>query len=725
MNLISLGKKNSEIEIGGRKLILSTNGFASQADAAVVAQYGETMILATVVCGGCREDLGYFPLQVEYVERLYAGGRIKGSRWVKREGRPSDEAVLIARLVDRAIRPLFPEGYFNEIQIVLILLSVDQQNDPAFVSAVATSAALQISSIPWKGPIGLVKVGLKDDQPFINPLTSEEAFSDLDLTVAVSSQGVVMLEAGANQVPEEKFLKAILFGKKEGEKILQFIQDFGEKFGKEKQPFLSIYPSSEELKAINSLLGSKIKKMVNSQKGSQENDLLLTIIQEAKDALGSQIKPSLIDLGVRELVKKAVREKILTGERVDGRKAEELRPVSAKVGVLARTHGSALFTRGETQVMTVTTLGAPSLKQLIESAEGEETKRYIHHYFMPGYSMGEISRFGWPGRREIGHGALAERALLAVIPSEEKFPYTIRVVSEVLSSNGSTSMASVCGSSLSLMDAGVPIVSPVAGISIGLIKEGEKYQLLTDIAGIEDFYGDMDFKVAGTEKGITAVQVDTKIGGLNEEIIKEALTKAQEARKEILKIIRAVIPAPREKISQWAPKIAVLHISPSVIGELIGPGGRMIRKIIEETSCEINIEDDGTVSIVGLNQELVDEAVKRIKAITQLIKPGDLFTGVVKRIQPFGVFVEFLPEKEGLIHISDLADGFVKNPVELVKVGQKIKVVVKEIDEMGRVNLRPQIPFRLESRRIKPWLSPKHSWMETKFASRLAKKRRS
>lgn len=680
------------IDIGGRTLTIASGGFAFHSDAAVIARYGETMILATVVRGKSREDLGYFPLQVEYIERLYAGGRIKGSRWVKREGRPSDEAVLIARLVDRSVRPLFPKGFYDEVQVALTLLSVDLKSDPLFVALMATSAALQISSLPWQGPIGGLQVGWRDGQPFANPVETEQKFSDLDLTVAAGKEGIVMIEAGAREVKEEDFYRAVLFGKKESLRLAEFVAKIGDKIGRKKYNSPSSYPNEEELKKVEKVIGKEMRQRI-SKLLSTESDDLSELIEIAKGELAEEMGGLRVTLAVEKLWKQAVRDMIWKGHRPDGRADDEIRPISAKVGVLTRTHGSAVFTRGKTQVLTVATLGAPSLKQLIESAEGEESKRYIHHYSMPGYASGELSRFGSPKRREIGHGALAERALEPVIPSEDKFPYTIRVVSEVLSSNGSTSMASVCGSTLSLMDAGVPIKSPVAGISVGLLTKGKDFKFLLDIAGIEDFNGDMDFKVAGTNEGITAVQVDIKTHGLSDEVVKGALDRAQKARGKILAIMAETIAKPRAKISQLAPKIALLHIAPAKIGEVIGPGGRVIRKMSEETDCEINIEDDGTVTVSGLSHEGVKKAIEEIEALTHEVKPGEVFEGVVNRIQPFGVFVEFLPGKDGLIHISDLSEGFVKDPADVVKPGQNIKVVVKQIDDMGRVNLRPETPF--------------------------------
>lgn len=675
-------KKQAKLLLGGRELVLETGELAFQAGAAVLIRYGGTVVLATVVASSPREDLDYFPLQVEYVERLYAGGRIKGSRWVKREGRPSDEAVLAARLVDRLVRPLFPEGFKNEVQIILTVLSVDHENDPAILGAIAASAALHLSEVPWQGPLGIVRVGFRDGHYFVNPTNSEMENSDLDLVVGLGLEGVVMLEGGANQLTESEFLGAIEFAQKEGKKLIKFIDDFRKEAGKKKLSFNQ--PEARTVKEIANLTEKEIVKLVEQLPEDifDKLDVLVEDVKEKTEGIGA----NLIREVVAKIFKKKIRTKILAGERPDGRKPDQIRPINIRVGALPRTHGSAVFQRGKTQVLTVATLGPPSLRQWIESPEGEEIKRYIHHYYMPPYATGSTGKLGWPKRREIGHGALAERALLPVIPSEDKFPYTIRLVSEILSSNGSTSMASACGSSLALMDAGVPITDPVAGISIGLVKEGEKYILLTDIIGLEDFNGDMDFKVAGTEKGITAIQVDIKLKGLSLEIVKEALNRAREARLKILTEMLKVISQPRARVSQYAPKIAVLHVPVETIGNLIGPGGRTIRKLIDETDCVIDVEDDGTISITGMTEKSVAEAIERIEALTRRIEVGEEFEATVKRIEPFGAFVEFLPGKEGLIHISQMGVGFVKNVADILRVGQKVKVKVREIDDLGRVN---------------------------------------
>lgn len=683
-------KIEKTIEIGGRKLTLQTGVLAEQASGAVLASYGETVVLATVVAAPMVQDLGYFPLIIEYQERLYAGGRIKGSRWVKREGRPSDDEILSARLIDRSVRPLFPKDYKKDVQVIITVLSVDIENDPSILSAVATSAALAISPIPWQGPVGTIRVGMKDGDYFVNPLDSEMPFSDTDLIVSSTRDAIVMIEAGAKEVPEDRILGAIEFGKKEAEKIIDVIEDFVKEAGKEKEEYEKKTPDAKLASEVKKLIDKNpqgltgFTKRVANHEGMREYGE----IQNALIAELSERKPEEVAAALEKIFKDNVREMTLSGTRPDGRKLDEIRPISCEVGILPRTHGSAIFKRGQTQVLTVTTLGAPSLEQLIESAEGEESKRYIHHYSMPPYATGETGRVGYPSRREIGHGALAERALEPAIPSNEKFPYTIRVVSEVMSSNGSTSMASTCGSTLSLMDAGVPLTAPVSGIAMGLIIENEKkYAVLSDILGLEDQLGDMDFKVAGTQKGITSLQLDVKTLNLTPKILKEALAQAKEGREKILKVMLETISSPREKVSTFAPKIKVVKVPVEKIGEVIGPGGRMIKKIIAETGAQVEVEDDGSVNISGTSDEAVMQASARIEALTKEVTAGEIYDGEVKRIQPFGAFVEILPGKDGLVHVSDMGEGFVKDPSEVVKVGDKLKVRVKEIDDLGRINL--------------------------------------
>jgi polyribonucleotide nucleotidyltransferase len=687
MNIVS-----KETEIGGRKLRLEVGRFAPQTNASVLAQYGETMVLATVVRATPKEDLGYFPLSVEYIERLYAGGRIKGSRWVKREGRPSDEAILTGRLVDRSIRPLFPKDYNDEVQVTITVLSVDLENDPNVLSIIATSAALSISEIPWNGPIGAVAVGLKESVPFTNPTETEKPFSDLDLVVSTTKERVVMIEGKANEIVENRMQETIKFAKEEAQKIVTLIEKLQEEVGKPKLTVAAAEVSEEIKKEAHKFVSKYLDEEFAKEKakevgGSGTEGVMETFLANYEGEAKKVAKRTF-----ESAWKKTFREKVLGGKRIDGRAATEVRPIEVEVSILPRTHGSAMFKRGLTQVLTVTTLGAPSLHQLIESATGEESKRYIHHYSMPPYSMGEVGRMGGLSRREIGHGALAERALEPVIPTEEKFPYTVRIVSEVLSSNGSTSMASTCGSTLSLMDAGVPIAAPVAGVAMGLVTGEEAggkgdFVVLTDIAGIEDFNGDMDFKITGSEKGITAIQLDVKISGLTGEIIEKTLAQAKEARVFILGKMLSVIAEPRQKISQYAPRVAVIHIDQDKIGEVIGPGGRVIRKLIEETGANIEVQDDGSVSVSGIDDASVASAISKIEGLTQEAEVGQIYEGEVKRIQPFGAFVEILPGKEGLVHVSQMGVGFVKDPGEVVSLGQKVKVRVTEVDERGRINL--------------------------------------
>lgn len=679
-------KIEKSIELGGRKLTLQTGILAEQAAGSVLATYGETVVLATVATKKLAMDLGYFPLMVEYQERLYAGGRIKGSRWVKREGRPTDDEILTARLIDRSLRPLFPKTYKKEVQVIITVLSVDIQNDPALLSAVAASAAVAISPIPWKGPVGTLKVGFKDGDFFTNPTDSEMPFSDLDLVVSATKDAVVMVEAGAKEVSEKEVFGGIEYAHEHAQKIIKMIEELAKELKIEKEVYEEEEPKAELIKKVAKLLDKKLEDIIKDSAVGEGVDF-----GEIKTALGEELKeedPKMISMAFESIFKKKIKEQILSGKRPDGRKHEEIRVISGQVGVLPRTHGSAIFQRGQTQVLSVTTLGAPSLGQLIESAEGEESKRYMHHYSMPPYATGETGRVGFPSRREIGHGALAERALLPVIPSEEVFPYAIRVVSEAVSSNGSTSMASVCGSTLSLMDAGVSITAPVSGIAMGLVIESkDKYAILSDIIGLEDFNGDMDFKVAGTEKGITALQLDVKTLNLTPAILEKALAQAKEGRAHILKTMLKTLDTPREKVSAHAPKIKMVKIPPEKIGELIGPGGKMIKKIIAETGAQVEVEDDGTVNISAISEEALQAGVNKVEGLMKEVVAGEIYEGEVKRIQPFGAFVEILPGKDGLVHVSDMAEEFVKDPNDIVKIGDKITVRVREVDTLGRINL--------------------------------------
>lgn len=730
---------SKSIEFAGKTLTFETGKWAQQATAAVRAQLGDTVVLATVVEGKDREDLGYFPLSIEYVERLYAGGKIKGSRWVKREGRPSDEAVLSGRLIDRSIRPLFPKEFKKEVQVVVTVLSVDGENEPDILGLNAVSAALAMSRIPWKGPVGAVRMGyVKENgsaaEYLVNPGGAELDLSDLDLVVSQTREKTLMIEAGALQVPEDVMLEAVKRGHAETAKLLDFIEDFAKEARTEEKPVVEKDPAFVALahridEKYKDEIQSLIKQAAAKEGGpsTERDDLIEKIFADEQEANPeAPTDKKTISKAVEYVFFQTIRSNILDKDlRADGRKLDELRPLSAEVDVLPRTHGSAVFQRGQTQVLTVATLGSARMEQLIESAEGEERKRYIHHYSFPPYSVGEAGRIGMLSRREIGHGALAERALMAVIPSADVFPYTMRLVSETLSSNGSTSMASTCGSTLALMDAGVPILKPVAGISIGKMSYVDdkgtvtKYKLLTDIIGLEDFSGDMDFKVAGTTDGITAIQLDVKDAGLTVEQVAEVFQRAREARLKILDVMLAAISTPRTTVSEYAPKVAVVHIPVEKIGEVIGPGGRVIKNIIATTGADVEVEDDGSVNISGVNEEQVQQAVAWVQGLTREVQVGEVFEDAeVKRILPFGAFVEFLPGKEGMVHVSKMADHFVQNPSEVVNIGDHVKVWVQEIDDQGRINLSMIDPSQLPARQPREDRGPREHHREFRGGDR-------
>lgn len=678
-------------------LTLQTGKLAKAATTSVLGRLGDTCVLVTVTVGREREDIDWLPLQVEYVEKLYAGGRIKGSRWVKREGRPSDDAILKGRLIDRSIRPLFPKGYKKDTQIVITLLSIDGVNPPEILSAITVSAALSISPIPWKGPISTMRVGYvkseANESYLVYPTEDDEKYSTLNLVVSSTKEKVVMIEYESEETQENVVIEAIKKGKAENDRIISFIEDFAKKCSIPKYE-IALPQTDEKLMKMLKKDYAKQMEELNAKKAEKEfedknalSNLVAEIQEKYKD---EEFEKKTIEKTIDLLSKQMLREKTLkTKKRVDGRGFDDLRALSSEVSVLPRTHGSAIFQRGDTQVLSIVTLGAPSLEQLIEGPEGEEAKRYIHHYYMPPYSVGETGRIGFPSRREIGHGALAEKAVEPVLPSEKDFPYTIRVVSEVLSSNGSTSQASACASALALMDAGVPISSLVAGIAMGMFSKSDTdYAILTDIMGIEDFSGDMDFKIAGTEKGVTAIQLDIKNAGLTESMIKETFEKAKKARLQILANMKSVIQAPRQELSKYAPKVVVLTPPQDKIGEIIGPGGKNIRALITKTQTDINISDDGKVTITGLDKEKVKQAVSHIENMTREIQVGEEFVGEVKRMMNFGAFVEVLPGKEGLVHVSKMGKGFVKDPSKVVKIGQKVRVKVYQIDSQGRINLQ-------------------------------------
>ena len=677
-----------EIKWGGRSLILEYGRLAPQTDSAILARYGDTMVLATVVSAPPREDVDYFPLSVDYEERLYASGRISTSRFIKREGRPTDEAILNGRLIDRSIRPLFPKDYFNEVQVIITILSYDQENDPDIISLIATSAALITSPIPWNGPVVGLKIGYGDGKFILNPTKSDDSISDLSLVVSLYKEQVVMIEGAFKEIPEEVVLKAVDYGREQVKPVLQLLASLQKEVGVKKEE-----PSEEEATAqlkkevvdyIRKNLKEDIFDPEKSARESLSEELKEVLFKEFEGKLSKTQLSKIFDDTVKNLVREAIVEK---EKRPDGRKLTDIRDIDIEVGILPRTHGSAIFKRGDTQVLTIATLGSTSLEQLIEGMEGEEKKRFMHHYEFPPFSTGEVGRLGPPKRREIGHGALAEKSLLPVIPTEDKFPYTIRLVSEVLSSSGSTSMASTCGSSLALMDAGVPISEPVAGVAMGLVTEGTKYKILTDIQALEDFYGDMDLKIAGTDKGITAIQLDVKIDGLTTKVLSEAFHQAREARKAILEKMTKALPKAREEISKYAPKVSVIQIPPKKIGEVIGSGGKTINRIIEETGAAIDIDDDGTVSVTSTTEEGLKKAIEWIEGLTREVKPGEEYIGQVKRIMNFGAFVEILPGKEGMVHISQLAPYRVEDINKEVKIGQKLKVKVLEVDQQGRINL--------------------------------------
>lgn len=699
-----------ELDLAGTKLVLETGELAAQAAGAVKASFGETVVLATAVAQKAQPDVDFFPLTVDYQERLYAGGKISTSRFIKREGRPSEEAILTARLIDRSIRPLFPKDYQAEVQVIITVLSVDGENDPDVVSLIAASSALAISDIPWNGPIAGLRIGKQNGGFLLNPKEDEKSFSTLDLVLVSKKEEIVMIEATGPQVDEESIVAAVNFGLAEGKKVIGLIEELAKEVGSDKQKYTPDKLSAPKEKAVKDFIGSHlIKELANPRLAQDENwfsqsleKLEKEFLKEAEEEITSKILSEILDGEVADFLRKRI---LVDKKRIDGRGPNDIRPISIKVGILPRTHGSALFQRGATQVLSIATLASPALEQLIEGMAGEATKRYMHHYNFPPYSAGEVRRLGPPGRREIGHGSLAERALTPTLPSQETFPYTIRVVSEVLSSAGSTSMASACGSSLALMDAGVPVKEPVAGISIGLItdkNDQSKYVTLTDIAYQEDAQGDMDFKVAGTKNGVTAIQMDVKLNGISPKIVQEALNRAKTARLSILDKMLQAIPQARERISPHAPTVILVKIDPTKIGEVIGSGGRTINKIIAETGVDIDIKDDGIVTISGKDSAACQKAAKWVEGIVKEAQPGEVYDGLVKRILPFGAMVEILPGKEGLVHISRLAPYRVNKVEDVVKVGQTAKVRVTEIDDMGRVNLSMNFGADAEKEQMRP-----------------------
>ncbi|RAP76214.1 polyribonucleotide nucleotidyltransferase [Paenibacillus montanisoli] len=692
-----------ETTLGGRPLVLETGRLAKQANAAVTVKYGETVVLCTVVSSSEPKNLDFFPLTVNYEERLYAVGKIPGG-FIKREGRPSEKAILASRLTDRPIRPLFPEGFRNEVQIANIVMSVDQDCSPEIAAMIGTSAALTISDIPFNGPIGGVIVGRIDGQFIINPTVEQEAKSDVYVVVAGTKDAIMMVEAEANEVHEDVMLEAIMFGHDEIRRIVASLEELQGLAGKPKVE-VKLHAVDE---AVNEAVRAYAKdRLVESVRIAEKHAR-----QDAIDAVNAETvahfeevfaeTPELLG-DVKEVLYDIVKEEVrrlITHDKVrpDGRALSEIRPIECDVALLPRTHGSGLFTRGQTQALSICTLGALGDVQILDGIDLTETKRFMHHYNFPPFSVGEARPLRPPGRREIGHGALGERALSKVIPNETEFPYTIRLVSEVLESNGSTSQASICASTLAMMDAGVPIKAPVAGIAMGLIKDGDHFSILSDIQGMEDHLGDMDFKVAGTAAGVTAIQMDIKIDGIDRAILSQSLEQARIGRMHILGKMTEVMQAPRSSLSQYAPKIVIMKIHPDKIRDVIGSGGKIINKIIDETGVKIDIEQDGTVFIASSNAEANERAKQIIEGIVREVVVGEVYLGTVKRIEKFGCFVEILPNKDGLVHISQLSTERVAKVEDVVKIGDQITVKVTEIDQQGRINLSrkavltPEVP---------------------------------
>ncbi|HBG02652.1 MAG TPA: polyribonucleotide nucleotidyltransferase [Firmicutes bacterium] len=683
------------LELGGRPLVLEFGELAKQADGSVLVRYGDTVVLATATMSKQpREGIDFFPLLVDYEERMYAAGKIPGG-WGRREGRPSEGAILSARMIDRPLRPLFPDGFRNDVQIVASVLCVDKSNSPTIAALIGASAALHVSDIPFAGPVAAVNVGLVDGEFIINPTLAQQSNSDLDITVAGTKDAVMMVEAAANEVPEEIALEAIGFAHTIIKEICGLQEQIRTKIGREKLEVSIARPEAQTEKWVRERITEDLSAALLTAEKLERQRLVDELQANVHDAYlevhGDELYEehrkaldSVFDTVMKEEVRRSItKDKV----RPDGRRPDEIRPISCKVGLLPRVHGTGLFTRGQTQVLTALTLGLKSDEQMLDNLTDDESKRYIHHYNFPAFSVGEVRPVRGPGRREIGHGALAERALLPVIPKEEQFPYTLRLVSEVLESNGSSSMASICGSTLSLMDAGVPIKKPVAGIAMGLMMLDDDFTILTDIQGLEDALGDMDFKVAGTSEGITALQMDIKIGGVTQEIMAQALEQARQGRMFILEKMAEAIAAPRDELSPFAPRIITMEIPVDKIRDVIGPGGKIIREIIAKTGVAIDIEDDGRVYIASTDGEGGSQAQKLIERYVKEVEVGETYLGTVKRIMNFGAFVEILPGKEGLVHISQLERKRVNKVEDVVNIGDEVLVKVIEIDRQGRINL--------------------------------------
>ncbi len=678
-----------ECEVGGRTLTIETGKLAGQASGAVTVRYGDTVVLVTTcISDEPREGVDFLPLTIDYEERLYAAGKIPGG-FIRREGRPSQEATLASRLTDRPLRPLLPKEWRNDIQIIVTVLSADLENDPDILAVIGGSAVLAISEVPFDGPVSAVHIGHINNELILNPTLAQLEDSLLDLVIVSTKEGIVMVEAGAQEVSENIVTQAINFGHKANQDIIKLQEQLQQSWGKPKVEAPTSELNREVESAISEIINGRLTPALNQPEKSQREQALSDLKEELVERLGESFSEADILSAFDAKVKTEIRTNILDkAQRVSGRSLTEVRPLSCEIGLLPRTHGSALFTRGRTQVLTITTLGSIKKEQQLDGLGIEETKRFIHHYNFPPFSTGEVKRVGTPGRREIGHGALAERALIPVLPKDEDFPYTIRLVSEVLSSSGSTSMASVCASSLSLMDAGIPITRAVAGVAMGLVtgKNGD-YAILTDIEGIEDNYGDMDFKVAGTTEGITAIQLDIKLKSISLEILRKALEQARDARLSILETMHQAIARSRPEVSRYAPRMHKIMIDPNKIGSVIGTGGKTIRSIVDETKATIDINNDGTVLIGSPDEEAARRAIEIIESLTKDVEVGGIYTGKVTRIMNFGAMVEILPGKEGMVHISELADYRVAKVEDVVKMGDEIKVKVIEIDHLGRINL--------------------------------------
>ena len=677
-------------DLGGRTLTIETGKIAKQANGAVLIRYGETAVVVAVTGTTTpREGVDFFPLTVDYEEKMYAVGKIPGG-FIKREGRPAESAILTSRLIDRPIRPMFPDGYHNDVQIVATAVSVDPDNAPDIPAMIGASCALSISDIPFEGPIAGVRVGLIDGKFIVCPTVAQAKVSELNLAVAGTKDAILMVEAGAKEVSEETMLDAIWFAHDEIKKLVEFQEKIQAEVGKPKMEVPVYVPPAELVEEIKVYGEAKLKAALMDDDKKHREAMVDKVKEEIATVFSEKYPDNAADVAyiTQKLIKAVVRRTISVDKiRPDGRQLNEVRPISCEVGILDRPHGCGLFTRGQTQVLNVLALAPLREAQILDGLGTEETKRYIHHYNFPPYSVGETKPMRSPGRREIGHGALAERALLPVIPSEEEFPYAIRLVSEVLESNGSSSMASVCASTLSLMDAGVPIKAPVSGVAMGLVKDGEHFTVLTDIQGLEDALGDMDFKVAGTSKGITAVQMDIKIDGINKEIFQQALAQAKEGRAFILGKMLECIAEPRKELKKYAPKITTLQVDPDKIKDIIGPGGKMIKKIVEESGAKIDIDDSGKVYVAAVDAASANKAIATIEGITAVPEVGKVYTGKVTRIMNFGAFVEFMPGQEGLVHISQLSTERVGKVEDVVNVGDEIVVKLVEIDQKGRLNL--------------------------------------